>query len=271
MARKTFHHALFEPPLWDLGHHTPIVMQEPELLPTAGDLVMEVVEPAPEGCPRQQLRTKVVAQARTPHEAFAAFAGTHDEVKRLSAYADPDGNGPDPDEVQERILVQPRRFQVYEFTAQPGYLYVTAQELTMKQVFRRYRTTHSDDGTTYSRRVVRLESLEHAVANAEVVGYVLLDVAMTTPVERLDVQGLRISQNLEVQDAKSKAEQIKAVSFRLQAGDEIVRVQIDRNGSVAFINYPGDETALGILDRLESIIDSIADTESIGIRQSRSR
>ena len=53
-----------------------------------------------------------------------------------SVVGDPDDDQDDPNGLQERIYVQPREFQVYEFGEKLGQLYVTAPEFTMRQVLR---------------------------------------------------------------------------------------------------------------------------------------
>ena len=83
----------------------------------------------------------------SPHDHFNALTATHDEEKRVKAYMDPSDEQDDPEGVQERIYVQPREFQVYEFANKAGHLYVRAPEPTIRQMLRRYRSTYGDEWT----------------------------------------------------------------------------------------------------------------------------
>ena len=80
-----------------------------------------------------------------------------------------------------------------------------------------------------------------------------------------------MGQNSEVQHVKGRAGQIRAITFDLQSGNDIIRVRVSQNGSVTFSSYPGDGTALTVIDRLEAYINNNSDMESIGVRQGGSR
>jgi hypothetical protein len=103
----------------------------------------------------------------------------------------------------------------------------------------------------------------------EIVGYTLRNVRSTTPITNLDVLGVRMDQNSEVQDARHRASNIAAITFDLQNEQQIIRVRVNQNGSVTFANYPGDATALAVLDRLEAYISNSSDLKSVQVRNSR--
>ena len=183
---------------------------------------------------------------------------------------DPDDNQDDPDGLQERIYVQPREFHIYEFAEKAGQLYVTTPELTMRQMLRRYRDTSTND-VALNRRIVDLDCLEGQLSPANIDGYLLTDVLMSSPVQRMEIVGQRLGQNDEVQDVKSRADKLRALEFSWQrvGMDRVVYVRVAENGAVRFIDYPGDATALRVLADLEPLIDACDDTELINVRKRR--
>ena len=258
MAKKAFQFVAFEPMLWD----------NPNLV-NQGETVLDVYGTAPKGSPRTQLKTKVYSRSGASHDAFSAFVGIHDTVRKIQAYSDSDDSGTDDDRVQERIYVGPSEFHMYELSRNPGWLYATASENVMKQMLRRYRETSQNYGTVFRRRIVQVENLEKSLTEMEIVGYTLANVRSTTPISSLDVLGLQMEHNSEVQSAKGRAGTIRAITFDLQSGSQTIRARVAQNGSVTFTNYPGDHTALTVLDKLEPYIYQNSDMESVEIRQSR--
>ena len=254
MPRKAFQFVEFEPALWDMPNQVDTTVP-----------VLDVEGSAPQGAPRPTLRSRVFPRADTPNDAFQAFNGRHDTVGRIIEY-----ERSDEDTTTERIFVRPSEFQAYELRRSPGWLYVTASDSTLKQMFRRYRESTGEFGTTFNRRIVRIGDLEQRLNEMEIVGYTLGNVRSTTPISNYDVLGQQMDQNTEVQDARNRAERIRAITFDLLRGDTILRVRVAENGSVTFFDYPGDATALGVIDRLETYIQGSADVESIEIRQGRS-
>ena len=265
MARRTFQVVSFEPVLWEqnniLDGHSP---------------VLSVSELAPQGAPREHLRTKVFSRLETPHPAFNAFNGVHDICRRYVAYAETDDVGADQDtidEVQEQIYVSPSHFHAYELRRNPGMFYATASESTLKQMFRRYRNTTQQHDATFNQRVVQIADLEPVLRGnmvADTVGYTFRNVTSVTTITTMDVEGPQIGENREVQNAKQRAESIRFIKFDLQWGEHLHRVRIGENGSVSFASYPGDETALAVLDLLEGYVSAHSETESVVIGQSRS-
>ena len=61
------------------------------------------------------------------------------------------------------------------------------------------------------------------------------------------------------------------IAIELQSGTRILRLRIRDDGSITFLNYPGDATALDVISRLERYILPCSDTESIQVRQGRGR
>ena len=258
MARKTFHFVAFAPMIWD--------RIDPSDTSTP---VLDVHQTAPEGSPRKLLRTRVYNRVDTPHDGFDGFVGRHDVVRKYEEYVPPEEDGQEDDRMQERISIQLTGFQSYELRRNPGWIYTTASDSVQKSLFRRYRETSGQHGTTFNRRVVRIGELEESLNDMQVVGYTLANVLSSTPISNLDVRGQRMTDNVEVQNAKGRAGQIRSISVELQSGNSIVSVSISELGSVSFNNYPGDGIALSVLDTLDNYIDNSADMESIQIRQPR--
>ena len=264
MARRTFQLVLFEPALWSQAN-----------LSDGDSTVLSVSELAPEGSPRKNLRTKVFSRAETPHEAFNAFNGVHDVCRRYMAYAESDEGGADQtdtEQLQEQIYVSPSYFHAYELRRIPGMFYATSSESLLKQIFRRYRETNQRQDVTFNQRVVQIADLELALRNdmsADTVGYTFRNVSSETTITSMDVEGSQMGENQEVQDAKNRAESIRFIKLDLQIGEHLHRIRIGENGSVSFAKYPGDETALAVLDLLEQYMSRYSETESVVIGQSR--
>ena len=115
-----------------------------------------------------------------------------------------------------------------------------------------------------------MEELENALrtqwAGTTIGGYRLQNVLLTTHVRSYEVLGSVMEDNLEAQDAKSKAGTIRAVAFTMQYDDRIVQAMVSANGDVTFLNYPGDRVALGFLEQLEPFIDANADPTLVSVR-----
>ena len=254
MAKKVLSFAQFQPPLWDgAGGQAP----------QTANTVLEVEVDAPDGSGRDSLRTKFASIPVTPNDAFNSFLATHDLVKHVQAYADTDGGGgPDPNVIEDRTYIQPKQFPAHEFRSTPGQFYMAAPETVVRQMFRRFKASGQGSDTVFNRRIVQIRNLEEDLVDVTVVGYKLANVQFSTPVATYEVTGQLMTQNIEVQDAKAKAGDMKAITFNLQSGNEIVRVQIAQNGAVTFLNYPGDDNALTILGQLEQVIAKNSDLES---------
>ena len=280
MARKMLTFAQFQPPLWsanppdaDTGNsiairHTVALSIDPSPATSTPNRVLDVRQDAPEGVKRAYLRTRVMKRQDTPHDAFSALLVTHDTVQRLDAYADSDGQA-DSDEVEERIYIQPKQFPAYEFNDVPGQLYMAASDALAAQMLRRFKDDGGRSDTVRNRRIVRLGELEGALTatfEAETFGYKLLDVQSSTPIRTYDVIGQQIADNEEVQDAKTRAREIRALMVILQSQADMLYLQITHSGAVTFLNYPGDESALEILRALEDTISANSDLESIAGR-----
>jgi hypothetical protein len=81
-----------------------------------------------------------------------------------------------------------------------------------------------------------------------------VDVLSNTPITTYDVLGEDIRNNQEVQGAKTRAGEIKALAVRLQHGNQFIGIWIYQNGTVTFLDYPGDYSGLGLLSMLNQII-----------------
>ena len=267
MARKTFFFAAFTPVVWRVP-----VMPEGALV--AAEFVVAVdapppvafAESAPDGVDRPELKTVFHALMNSAHDAFRTFAVRHDEVRRIRAYQEGTDDDPNPDEVTERSFVQPRDFHLYELLNTPGQAYVTTQEAVVRRMYRRARETYADPSITLNLRKTKLGDLETALNNNEIIGYKLVDVLSNTPIMNYDVLGDDISNNGEVQGAKNRAGDMKAIAVRLQHGGEIISVWVYQNGAVTFLNYPGDNLGLGLLDLLSPIIGNCSDLELATVR-----
>lgn len=272
MARKSFFFANFNPPVWRERIQTDSVviadLVSDQTLPDSSDVPppLTVAESAPDGVDRAELKTVFHTVPTTAHDAFTTFSVRHDEVRNIRAYAAGTDDDPSPDDVTERSLVQPKDFHLYEFRDDPRQVFVTTPEAVVRRMFRRARATHSQQGMALNLRNTNLGDLETALSSAEIIGYKLVDVLSNTPIANYDVLGEDISNNNEIQNAKSRAGDIKALAIRLQHQNEIIAVWIYQNGAVTFLDYPGDNTGLGLLDQLNPIIGNCSDLELATVR-----
>ena len=140
----------------------------------------------------------------------------------------------------------------------------------MRQMLRRYRGTYTDD-VDLNRRIVDLDCLEQQLSPANIDGYLLTDILMSSPVRRMEIVGQRLGENDEVQNVKGRADKLRALEFSWQHRglDRVVYVRVAENGAVRFIDYPGDATALRVLADLEPLIARCEDTELINVRERR--
>ena len=253
MARRTFYSTIFTPAPW-----------------SADQKELKVSEPASEECPRNSLRTIVTRRTGAPRMGFNAFNAAHDEEKPITAYADPDGDQDDPEHIVRRVYVRPRDFQIYEFVDKPGFIYATAPQYTMSQMLRRFKNTYDDD-VDLNRRIVDLDCLEEQLEPSKIGGYKLTDVLLSSHVRRVEIVGQRLGENDEVQEVKARADKLRALEFSGQFGaiNRIVRLRVTELGSVHFFDYPGDASALKVLEELESFIDRCDDMELINVRERR--
>ena len=259
MVAKTLNFVRFEPSLWDgLVDPSPLLIN-----------VLDVAETAPEGAGRNQLRTKVNLHPSSPNDAFDALTATHDTVVQIKgAYVPSDDDDDDTDELQDRFLVRPKDFNIFEFKGKSGQIYANMPLTHIKKMSHRHKQTAKEDGqsgSTLNLRLVSLPNLETALKHATtiavtVVGYGLDRVLLSTPVTRLDVLAEEIETNTEMQDAKGKAENMRTLMMDVAVEDELVRVRIGENGAAYFRSYPGDGLALTVLEILEPFIDSHSDT-----------
>ena len=273
MARKSFFFADFNPAVWRAGVPADRVVPVLQLLAQGvGDVLdvppapLAVAELSPDGVDREELKTVFHTVPVTAHDAFETFSVRHDEVRNIRAYAEGTDDDPNPDDVTDRSFVQPRDFHLYEFRNNPGQVYVTTQETVVRRIYRRARETHDDQGMALNLRIINLGDLEDALNDTEIIGYKLVDVLSNTPIATYDVLGEDIRNNLEVQAAKGRAGQMKAVAIRLQHGDEIISVWVYQNNTVTFLNYPGDNSGLGLLNLLNPIIGNCSELELATVR-----
>ena len=258
MSRKLLSFARFSPGLWP-SQSPPVDFDDVVRSSTA----LQVAQPAPEGSPREQLKTTVTYNADSSHDAFHSLTATHDEARRIQAYSD----NPNEDVIEERIIVRPRTFQIREFRDSPGQLYIAAPYTTIRQMFRRFRETNSGAPNVFQQRIVQILALEVKLRRmGTIMGYKMLDVILSTPIRSYDVLGDDISANQEVQDAKQRAREVWAITFGLQQGNAILRVQVASNGSVTFLEYPGDGIASQFLLHLEPILSAHSDLETLSLR-----
>ena len=85
----------------------------------------------------------------------------------------------------------------------------------MRQVLRRYRDTHGDD-VDLNRRVVDLDCLEKKLSPDSIGGYLLTDILMGSPVQRVDIVGQQLGEKDEVQNVKDRADKLRALAFSWQ-------------------------------------------------------
>ena len=254
MTKKLFTYARVRPAPWVMTANV-------------DDAPITFMEPAPEGINRNFLRTTITPHEESPNGAFGLWEVDHDVVGRVAAYDETDENGEDPDEVRERAFVRRQSFYLYEFFSGPGMLYGATSETALRRVFRRYKNSTS---STYELRAVRLNDLEEVLkrdwVGTSIAGYKLIGVAMTTLVRTLTMAGDDLENNVEAQDAKEKARDTAAITFRLQHGEQMISVQVSNTGAVTFQDYPGDEAALGFLEQLEQYVQGCSNHELVRIR-----
>ena len=259
MAVKTLNFVRFEPSLWG-------EVMDPSQSVTK---VLDAFESAPDGVDRNQLRTRVNLHPLSPHSAFAALTAIHDIVVPIrGAYAPLEGGDDDPDTLQDRLLVRPKDYNIFEFRSRAGQIYANMPISYIKRMSFRQRQTLTEDGesgATLSVRLVNLPNLENALKqttalSVKVVGYRLERVLLSTPITRLDVLAEEIESNTEMQDAKGKAERMRFLIIDVVTESALIRVRVAENGAVNFPDYPGDGIALDVLESLEPIIDKQSGT-----------
>ena len=222
---------------------------------SAGDVVMEISEEAPFDASREKLKT-VVTLLDSPSDVFNVYEVKHDMVtyvRDVYPLADPSS-----DDVEDRCLIRRREFPVFEFRDTPGVIYTSMPLTEVRRMCRRYEEEYSWK-SSIGRRAVNLlcleENLQREPSMAVVVqGYELLNVLLSTPVNRMDVDAERTLDNVEIQDAKTRAEKIRFLKLYIQAGGQMVSLRVGENGTVRFPNYPDDPVALKALERIEPVI-----------------
>ena len=236
---------------------------------------VKVGESSPEGVSRKELQTTFHKLSATAHDAFTSFYVRHDEVKTVRAYAstgevdmDDSANvNDDGNEVVERRFVQPKDFQLHELQDSPGQAFITIQEAVVRRMFRRARQTYDDTfSVALSLRKTNLQELEAALRDREIIGYKLIDVLSNTPIANYDVLGEDIRNNDEIQGARNRAGEIRALAVHLQQGSQIIAVWVYQNGAVTFLAYPGDGPGLGLLNDLNPTIASYSALELATVR-----
>ena len=254
MAVKMFAFARFEPPLW-------VVSDNPDPAEaSSGDIVLDVAEDAPPQTDRPLLKTTVQALP-SPNSNFNAYIARHDVVVRVrDAYGDPSS-----DELEDQCYVRPRPYNIFELRNSPGQVYTTMPLLQIKQMIRRLQETHRASGALPQLRDVDLRALEDALKtnggmNVVIHGYDLANVLWLTPVSRLDIDANETAANLEAQQAKTRAENMRVLKLYVQAPNQMVSVWVGANGSVKFRNYPGDDNAMHVLEMIEPIIATCLQT-----------
>ena len=252
MAVKTFTSTRLSPPMWDSQH---IPAGGP-----SGDIVLDVAEDAPPASDRSLLKTRVRVLP-SPHSGFNAYVATHDVVMRVSGtYPTAASAGdPDSDDLEDQCYTRPRSYNVFELRDAPGQVYTTMPLAQIKQMIRRFHETHGASHTRSEPRIVNLHNLESTLKgapgiNVVVHGYDLENVLWSTPVSRLDIDANETTANLEAQNTKSSAENMRVLKLYVQAIRQMVSARVGVNGIVKFPNYPGDEEAMYVLATLEPFI-----------------
>ena len=179
--------------------------------------------------------------------------------------------GPDTDAVEERVYIRPKQFPMYEFRATPGEFYMAAGGGVASQMVKRFKSSGGRSDSVRLRRIVRLGDLERALVtlfSAEPFGFKAIEVLGPTTIDSYEVQGPQIAQNPEVQDAKARAKDLSTITVNMQgSADEMLRLQIAKDGTVIFGNYPGDHTSLSILAGLDKVFKDNSDSESVTVRR----
>ena len=249
MATKAFNFVTFEPSLWagQQGSQT-----DPD-----GNAVLNVSENAPSSADRSLLKTTVTSVA-SANTSFNTYTAKHDTVLWVrDTYLSTD---PDSDETEDQCFVRPKQFQIFEFRNAPGSIYTSMPLTAIRQMYNRYKE-EGYGNSDLKRRTTNLLCLESTLqGNPSLVvvihGYDLINVLLSTPVARMDVDAERTRENVEIQDAKTKAERMRFLKLYVQATGQMVSLRVGENGSVRFPNYPDEAAALEVLEMLNPIIDS---------------
>ena len=253
MAQKRFSWINYDPPLWD-------VVDNDNYIPT-----FETAAPDNENN-RNSLFTKFYSVENSPHSSFDTHNVVHDSFRRYTAY-NPDE--PDSDNEVEITSIYAVRFRAYIPDNEPGTLYAATGQDTLKEVFRRYRETTGREESSVYVREVDLICLQGALQDAEVVGYSFRNVSGQTPYRMLRAEGPQIGTNTEAQDFVNRASETRSVSFELSRGSQLLTVRIQADGSITFLNYPGDSIALGLMHEIEPFIEGCSDRSSARVFQRR--
>ena len=253
MAVKAFNFMRFQPSLW--------TEQQVAQTSSAGTPVLNVSEDAPSNSDRTQLKT-TVTPLTSPNSSFNAYTAKHDTVAWVrGAYTPTD---PDSEDTEDQCFVRPRNFPIFEFRNNPGQIYTSMPLSEIKRMLHRYQQGSALFNPTLTQRTINLRLLESALqtnpALAVVInGYELNNVLLSTPVTRLDVDAERTRDNIEIQNAKTRAERMRFLKFYVQSNGQMVSLRVGENGSVKFPHYPDEATALKVFETLEPIIDSCSE------------
>ena len=260
MVAQTFTWVNYSPPL----DYNPTLFERPEPVDSSSAVLDFATQAPPNENNRTELHSKFYLVADSPNDEFRPYNVVHDEYRRYTAY---DPADPSSDSEIELTSVYPRRFRVYELKEKPGSFYAATTANNMKEIFRRYRDSTRNESSVLNVRNLDIQCLEMALKDAEVVGYTLRDVSGATPLDRLQAEGPRISENQEAQDWVQRAGRVQNISFRLQAGTLVVELAIRDDGSITFRDYPGDSTALDVIAKLEAFISDCSDMRSAQVRK----
>ena len=261
MARKKLTWVKFVPRFWEGVEIAGLIADPKEAF-----LTLEVVAPDNQNN-REVLRTRFYHASHVPSDEFAPYNVRHDNYRRHTAY---DPNDPFSDSEVETVWVHSERFAVYELERTPGALYAATTTDRMKDVFRRYREFAKDESAVLNDRVLNIQSFEKTLVDAEVVGYVLKQVSGTPfSYDRVHMEGAQIAQNSEAQGLVRRAGQMKMLTVELQSGISILRLEVRDDGSITFLNYPGDSIALDVINKLEPLIDGCSDMKLVHVGQRR--
>lgn len=282
MPQKSFLYIDFQPAVWrniPLQQQVEVERSAWEIafsevavarpLPSGGDKTPSstviVGEPAPDDVERGELQTSFSPIDPTIDE-FNPFNVKHDRVAKVTAYANATAGDPNPENTVDRNYVYPVHYLLYGFSDNPNRAFITAQDYIVKQMFRRVRVTYGIHGAALRFRNVDLLRLEESLDETEIIGYKLIGVNSQTPIRTYDVVGVDMTNNAEVQDAKRRAENVKALAVSYQHHDKVLRLWLYQNGGVTFQNYPGDESGLGLLSLLNAEIERCSETELARVR-----
>ena len=247
MAAKVFNSVRFQP--------SPLTPQLGTQANPGRSIVFDVAEPAPSSADRPVLKTTVTS-SDSPNPAFNAYTAKHDTVVLVrDTYLSTD---PDSDETEDQCFIRPRHFPIFELRDTPGLVYTSMPLTEIRKMLNRYQEQHGHNGEDLMRRTVDLRCLEIELQGnpslpVVIHGYDLSNVLLSTPVDR-DVDAQRTRENVEIQEAKVRAERMRFLKAYVQADRQMVSVRIAENGSVRFPNYPDDTIALELLEKLEPLI-----------------